>query len=159
MAISVGSARPVADDADRLTRVIGWIKTHKQLSLWVAAILVVGGGLVWWNALSTRQSEQSAGRALVSARLAFESSPMASVKSWRSPVLLIHGDDDRNVPFSESVNLAEALRRQGVTVEQLIFPDEVHDILIHARWVEAYRAAADFLDRKISSKFRVPSSK
>src|SRR5207245_10341075 len=48
-----------------------------------------------------------------SARLAFESSPLASVKSWRSPVLLIHGDDDRNVPFSESVNLAEALRRQG----------------------------------------------
>ncbi len=80
MATSVGSARPAVGDADRLMRVIGWIKTHKQLSLWVAAILIVGGGLVWWNALSTRQSEQSAGRALVSARLAFESRnyPLAS---------------------------------------------------------------------------------
>src|SRR5262245_382081 len=63
------------------------------------------------------------------ARLAFESSPMASIADWRSPVLLIHGDDDRNVPFSESVSLAEALRRQGVDFEQLVFPDEVHDFL------------------------------
>src|SRR5258708_23615137 len=30
-------------------------------------------------------------------RVAFASSPMASVSTWRSPVLLIHGDDDRNV--------------------------------------------------------------
>jgi dipeptidyl aminopeptidase/acylaminoacyl peptidase len=51
------------------------------------------------------------------ARRAFESSPLASVNTWRSPVLLIHGDDDRNVPFSESVDLAEALRKQGVPFE------------------------------------------
>ena len=37
------------------------------------------------------------------ARLAFESSPISSVSTWRSPVLLIHGDDDRNVPFAETV--------------------------------------------------------
>ena len=86
------------------------------------------------------------------ARLAFESSPMASVKTWKSPVLLIHGDDDRNVPFSESVTLAAALRAQGVEFEQLVFPDEVHDFLRHARWLEAYRAAADFFDRKLKGK-------
>jgi len=84
-----------------------------------------------------------------SARIAFESSPMASVKLWRSPVLLIHGDDDRNVPFSETVTLVEALRKQGVEFEQLIFPDEVHDFLTHRRWLEAYHAAADFLERRL----------
>jgi dipeptidyl aminopeptidase/acylaminoacyl peptidase len=83
------------------------------------------------------------------ARLAFESSPIASVKSWRSPVLLIHGDDDRNVPFNQSVDLAQALRRQGVEFEELIFPDEIHDFLVHAHWLSAYRAAADFLDRHL----------
>jgi dipeptidyl aminopeptidase/acylaminoacyl peptidase len=86
------------------------------------------------------------------ARRAFESSPMASVKTWRSPVLLIHGDDDRNVPFSESVTLAEALRTQGVPFEQLVFPDEVHDLLRHATWLRAYAATADFLDRRLSPK-------
>jgi dipeptidyl aminopeptidase/acylaminoacyl peptidase len=79
------------------------------------------------------------------ARIAFESSPMASVSTWRSPVLLIQGDDDRNVPFTESVQMAEALRKQGVYFEQLIFPDEIHDFLIHAHWLAAYEAADKFL--------------
>jgi len=83
------------------------------------------------------------------ARLAFDSSPLASVATWRSPVLLIHGDDDRNVPFTESVAMAEALRRRGVEVEQLVFPDEVHDFLRHASWVRAYETASEFLDRRL----------
>jgi len=86
------------------------------------------------------------------ARLAFESSPLASIKTWRSPVLLIHGDDDRNVPFSETVHLVEALRNQGVEFEQLIFPDEIHDFLTHEDWLRAYRASADFLDRHLKDR-------
>jgi len=83
------------------------------------------------------------------ARLAFDSSPMASIRTWRSPVLLIHGDDDRNVPFGQSVDLVQALRQKGVEFEELIFPDEIHDFLVHAHWLKAYRAAADFLDRHL----------
>jgi dipeptidyl aminopeptidase/acylaminoacyl peptidase len=83
------------------------------------------------------------------AKLASESSPLASVATWRSPVLLIHGDDDRNVPFSETVTLAEALRKQGVSFETLVYPDEVHDILLYRRWLEIYEAAADFFDRQL----------
>ncbi len=83
------------------------------------------------------------------ARRAFAASPMASISTWRSPVLLIHADDDRNVPFSETVDLAEALRKQGVHFEQPIFPDDVHDFLLHRRWVESYRAAADFFARML----------
>lgn len=83
------------------------------------------------------------------ANRAYAASPASSVATWRSPVLLIQGDDDRNVPFSESVNIAEPLRRQGVHVEQLIFPDEVHGFLRHASWMAAYTAAADFFDRML----------
>ncbi len=83
------------------------------------------------------------------ARTAFESSPMASVKTWRSPVLLIHGDDDRNVPFTETIRLVEALRERKVHFEQLIFPDEIHDFLTHGHWLQAYRASADFFARKL----------
>jgi dipeptidyl aminopeptidase/acylaminoacyl peptidase len=82
-------------------------------------------------------------------RTAFESSPMASVRTWRSPVLLIHGDDDRNVNFSETVTLAAALRQQGVYFEQLILPDEIHGFLRHASWLRGYHAAVDFLRRKL----------
>ncbi|HEY6273549.1 MAG TPA: prolyl oligopeptidase family serine peptidase, partial [Terriglobales bacterium] len=80
------------------------------------------------------------------ARLAFESSPLASVKTWRSPVLLIQGDDDRNVPFAEMVRLVEALRKQGVDFQQIVFPDEIHDFLLHRSWLAAYQATSDFFD-------------
>jgi len=85
------------------------------------------------------------------ARLAHDSSPIASVSTWRSPVLLIHGDDDRNVPFAETELLVDALRRQKVDFEQLIFPDEIHDFLLHRDWLRAYAASAEFLSRKLKN--------
>ena len=80
------------------------------------------------------------------AQLAFDSSPMAHLDTWESPVLLIHGDDDRNVPFSESVDLIEDLRRRDVHVEHLVFPDEVHGFLLHSNWLAAYHAAYAFFE-------------
>ena len=81
------------------------------------------------------------------AKVAYGSSPMPFVHQWKSPVLLIHADDDRNVPFNETVTLAEALRKQNVYFEQLIFPDDVHNFLLHRNWVAAYEATADFFER------------
>jgi dipeptidyl aminopeptidase/acylaminoacyl peptidase len=85
-------------------------------------------------------------------KLAFESSPNAAVKTWRSPVLLIQGDDDRNVPESQTVDLAQRLRGQNVPFEQIIFPDEIHDLLLWRDWVRAYHATADFFDRNLKAK-------
>ncbi|MBZ5601765.1 MAG: prolyl oligopeptidase family serine peptidase [Acidobacteriia bacterium] len=82
-------------------------------------------------------------------RVAFESSPMAAIKTWKSPVLLIHGDDDRNVDFSQTVKLAEALRAQGTEFEELIFPDEIHDFLLWEHWVKAMKAGDEFFGRKL----------
>jgi dipeptidyl aminopeptidase/acylaminoacyl peptidase len=83
------------------------------------------------------------------AKLAFDSSPMAFVDGWRSPVLLIHGDDDRNVQFGQTVVLTDALRKRKVEFEDLIFPDEIHDFLLFRHWREGYEAAARFLDRHL----------
>jgi dipeptidyl aminopeptidase/acylaminoacyl peptidase len=80
-------------------------------------------------------------------RLAHESSPVTAVNTWRSPVLFIHGDDDHNVYFAQTVDLVARLRQRGVELEQLIFPDDVHDFLLHRHWLEGYRAASDFFDR------------
>ena len=81
-----------------------------------------------------------------------ESSPLASVKSWRSPVLLVQGDDDRNVPFTQMVRLVEALRKQGVEFQQLVFPDEIHDFLRQRTWLAAYHAASDFFDQHLKKR-------
>jgi dipeptidyl aminopeptidase/acylaminoacyl peptidase len=82
-------------------------------------------------------------------RIAFEASPMATVKGWKSPVLLIHGDDDRNVNFSQTIKLVEALRNQNTEFEELIFPDEIHDFLRVQDWSRAMHAADAFFDRKL----------
>jgi dipeptidyl aminopeptidase/acylaminoacyl peptidase len=83
------------------------------------------------------------------ARLAWESSPLASISTWRSPVLLIQGDDDRNVPFTQMVDMVEALRKQKVEFEQIVFPGEIHDFLLFRSWVNAYNATTDFFDRHL----------
>ena len=77
---------------------------------------------------------------------------MNFVKGWRAPVLLVHGDDDRNVSFAETVTLAEALRKQGVTFEQLVIPDEIHGFLRYDSWLRVFHAASDFFDRHLKSK-------
>jgi len=82
-------------------------------------------------------------------KLARESSPISSVDKWKSPVLLIHGDDDRNVAFSQTVDLIRKLREHDVQFEELVFPDEVHDFLRHQDWLRAYHAAVDFFDRRL----------
>lgn len=86
------------------------------------------------------------------AKKAYESSPMHFLDGWTSPVLLIHGDDDRNVPFSETVDIVEQLRKRDVYFEQLIFPDEVHGFLLHQNWVDAYLATISFFDRMLKGK-------
>jgi dipeptidyl aminopeptidase/acylaminoacyl peptidase len=83
-------------------------------------------------------------------KLAHESSPASSIDKWKSPVLFIHGDDDRNVYFAQTVDLAARLRERGVHIEQLIFPDEIHDFLLHHSWLKAYSAASDFFDRTLA---------
>jgi dipeptidyl aminopeptidase/acylaminoacyl peptidase len=104
----------------------------------------------WNNVIRNFVPAYDPGKDVTAARIAFESSPMSSIATWRSPVLLIHGDDDRNVPFHESVILAEALRKQRVPFEQLIFPDEIHGFLTEKRWIEAYTATANFLGKYLS---------
>jgi dipeptidyl aminopeptidase/acylaminoacyl peptidase len=114
-----------------------------------AAGVDVHGVHDWNNAIRNFMPGYNAERRPDVARLAAASSPMAFIDGWRSPVLLIHGDDDRNVPFGESVDLVEKLRARDVEVEQLVFPDEVHGFLLYRSWTRAYTVAADFLDRQL----------
>ncbi len=51
--------------------------------------------------------------------------------------------------FSNTVRLAAALRAQDTHVDEKIFPDEVHEFLLHKDWVAAYAAALEFFDRTL----------
>lgn len=64
-------------------------------------------------------------------------------------MLLVHGDDDRNVAFSQTVGLVQLLRAHDVPFELIVYPDEVHSFLVHERWVRTFRAMDDFFDRTL----------
>jgi dipeptidyl aminopeptidase/acylaminoacyl peptidase len=84
---------------------------------------------------------------------AFQSSPVADVEFWSSPVLFVHGDDDRNVDFIQTTDLVHRLKGLGTAhVETLIIPDEVHGFLCHSNWLKVYKSSADFFDRFLLNK-------
>ncbi|MDA7980084.1 MAG: prolyl oligopeptidase family serine peptidase [Pirellulales bacterium] len=99
----------------------------------------------------TQWQTWSQGSEIVEQR-AYNSSPVADLHSWRSPVLLVHGDDDRNVPFSETVRLVRELKDRGVEHELIVLPDEPHSFLKHSSWVQVAEASASFFDRKLMAK-------
>ena len=82
-------------------------------------------------------------------QVAWESSPISSVSTWKSPVLIIHGDDDRNVRFSQSVDLVKRLDQLNVPMETLVIVDDTHHFMLHKNSVKVNKATADFLERKL----------
>jgi dipeptidyl aminopeptidase/acylaminoacyl peptidase len=80
---------------------------------------------------------------------AWASSPVSSVATWKSPVLLIHADDDRNVRFSQTVDLVQRLRKAGVAYEEMVIPDDTHHFLLHSNSLRVIAATAEFFERKL----------
>jgi len=90
------------------------------------------------------------------ARVQYGSSPVSAVKTWRSPVLLIHADDDRNVEFHQTVDLKQRLLENGVKVEELVIPDDIHDFLLWRTWRTVTTATGAFFEKQFLR--RPPSS-
>jgi len=77
------------------------------------------------------------------------SSPTAYIQKWKSPVLVIHADDDRNVPFSQSADLVQRLIKYHIPFESLVIPDDTHHFLLHSHQVLVDKATARFLIKNL----------
>ncbi|MFZ0552958.1 MAG: prolyl oligopeptidase family serine peptidase [Steroidobacteraceae bacterium] len=77
------------------------------------------------------------------------SSPDSAIGTWKSPVLLIQGDDDRNVHFHQMVDLVRRLQLQHVPYQEMVIPDEIHGFLRYDSWVQADEATAGFFDKEL----------
>ncbi len=99
--------------------------------------------------LMNRDRYEEAPDLALALKTAWTSSPVSSMKTWKSPVLLIHGDDDRNVRFSQTVDVARRLSALNVPFEQMIIPDDTHHFLKHANWIKVDSATAAFFERKL----------
>jgi dipeptidyl-peptidase 4 len=79
--------------------------------------------------------------------LAYRSSAISEIDKWKSPVLLVHGDDDRNVNFAQTVGLVQLLRARNVYHELIVFPDDIHETLLHSRWLYTFDRMEAFLNK------------
>ena len=94
----------------------------------------IAGVHLWGNSLDTNSTS-------------FKASAISTIDKWTSPVLLVQGDDDRNVAFSQTTGLVQLLRARNIYYELMVFPDEVHDFLVFDRWLKTFNAADEFLGR------------
>jgi dipeptidyl aminopeptidase/acylaminoacyl peptidase len=87
------------------------------------------------------------GNSLDPEAVSYKSSAISAIDGWKSPVLLIQGDDDRNVAFSQMVGLIQLLRQRDVYYELIVFPDDVHESLLHSRWIYTLGRMETFLHK------------
>ena len=92
------------------------------------------------------------GSSLDPAAVSYRASAISEIDKWKSPVLLMHGDDDRNVNFAQTVGLVQLLRARKVYHELIVFPDDIHETLLHSRWLYTFDRMEAFLDKFLGEK-------
>jgi dipeptidyl aminopeptidase/acylaminoacyl peptidase len=127
------------------------------------------GGLLTSEALARNSDIFKAGVDLAGVHLegsslnpedvSYKSSAISEIDNWKSPVLLIHGDDDRNVNFAQTVGLVQLLRARNVYHELIVFPDDVHETLLHSRWLYTFDRMETFLHKFLPPNPSQPGQK
>ena len=92
------------------------------------------------------------GPSLDTTQISYQSSAISAIDNWKSPVFLVHGDDDRNVDFAQTVGLVQLLRARNIYYELTVIPDDVHESLIHQNWVDTFNRMGDFFHRFVWKK-------
>jgi dipeptidyl-peptidase-4 len=92
------------------------------------------------------------GNSLDPESISYQSSAISAIDKWKSPVLLIQGDDDRNVAFLQTVGLVQLLRQRDVYYELIVFPDDVHESLLHSRWIYTLGRMETFMHKFLWEK-------
>jgi len=85
-------------------------------------------------------------------RRAMESSPIATIDQWHSPVLLVQADDDRAVPSQQATELIEGLRSHNIDHDVIMVPNEIHDMARYSSWMMLFNAANVYFDRHLNKR-------
>ena len=92
------------------------------------------------------------GNTISDTALSYKSSAISAIDTWKSPVFLVQGDDDRNVDFAQTVGLVQLLRARNIYHELIVIPDDLHESMIHSRWIYTWNRMGDFLKRFVWEK-------
>jgi dipeptidyl aminopeptidase/acylaminoacyl peptidase len=79
------------------------------------------------------------------AELLRDLSPITRIDRLRTPLMIVHGENDSNVPVIEAEQVVEALAARGVEHKYVLFPDEGHELLHRSSRAEYLRETVDWL--------------
>jgi dipeptidyl aminopeptidase/acylaminoacyl peptidase len=77
--------------------------------------------------------------------------PVNDVARWRTPMLVVHSEQDFRIPYSQGIAAFTALQRRGIESRFLEFPDENHWVLKPANSVLWYHTVLDWLDKHLKN--------
>lgn len=99
----------------------------------------------WMAAISTVEYGNPATEADMLRRL----SPIHNIARVQTPLLVMHGANDTNVPVVEAEQVVEGLRARNVPVEYILFPDEGHGWRKTNNRIRSDVALVDFFERHL----------
>ncbi|MEU9833989.1 S9 family peptidase [Streptosporangium sp. NPDC048047] len=74
-------------------------------------------------------------------------SPISHASKIRTPVLILHGENDTNVPLGQATYLHRALRHFGIEHEFVVYPREGHSIQERSHQIDLLRRTRAWFDR------------
>jgi dipeptidyl aminopeptidase/acylaminoacyl peptidase len=77
--------------------------------------------------------------------------PVNFVSQWRTPMLVIHGEQDFRIPYSQGLGVFTALQRRGIESRLLVFPNENHWVLKPADSTQWHHAVLEWLDAHLKN--------
>ncbi|MBL0062000.1 MAG: S9 family peptidase [bacterium] len=76
-----------------------------------------------------------------------EVSPINKADKIKTPLLVVHGENDPRVPVGEARQIIAELTKMGTPVDSLIFPDEGHGASKRPNIIAEYRKHVEFFDK------------
>ena len=116
-------------------------------TLWRAGIDVAG--VVDWATYGAGYTTPRLGTPVQNPDIYNVSAPIQHMEKLERPLLVLHGTNDRNVSFADSLRLFDVLIKLGKSFESQIYPGEIHffrrDIVLRDAW----KRADEFFERTV----------
>ncbi|HEY2974373.1 MAG TPA: alpha/beta fold hydrolase [Pyrinomonadaceae bacterium] len=101
----------------------------------------------YWKSVSLKVLIQAVGDPQSDREMLQDISPLFHAHRIKKPLMVLQGANDPRVLKVESDDIVDAVKRNNVAVEYMIFYDEGHGFTKRANETRAYGAILDFLDR------------
>jgi len=84
--------------------------------------------------------------------------PVNHVNNWKTPMLVITGEKDFRVPYTQGLQSFTALQERGVPAKLLVFPDENHWVLKPKNSLQWHNIVFDWLGTYLGKKSIEPNA-